>query len=118
MEKRLIHPQARVLIIDDEADICQLLKACLSKKTSEVEYALNLKDGLEKVKSFHPSIIFLDNNLPDGTGIDYISEIKKKNRGVFLVMISAMTHLRDKAMHAGANLFLEKPVSLKVIQEL
>jgi DNA-binding response OmpR family regulator len=114
----IIQPESKILIIDDEPEICVLLKSFLSKKSSEVDYALTLKDGMDKVKTLNPTVIFLDNNLPDGTGLEYIEAIKSNNENVYLVMLSAMTHLKDKAISAGANIFLEKPISLRTIQNL
>ena len=58
----------KVLIIDDEIDFCLLLKSYLSKLRYEVYYSNSLNEGVEQAKKINPSIIFLDNNLPDGLG--------------------------------------------------
>lgn len=106
-----------VLIIDDEEDLCLLLKNLLRKQSSAVDYALTLRSGLEKVSDLLPDIILLDNNLPDGSGLDQIETIRRLNAPSRILMISAMGHLREKALATGADAFFEKPISLSAIQE-
>jgi len=118
MKKILIQNDTRVLIIDDEEELCILLKAFISKKGAKVEYLLKLKDCLDKISTLKPNIVFLDNNLPDGIGLDFIERIKAIDKGIFLIMISAMTHLQEKALTNGADLFMEKPISFRAINEL
>ena len=107
--------ERKILIIDDEEDICLLMKNYLQRRQSEVKYALNLKDGLRMIEEFHPDIIFLDNNLPDGIGLEEIGAIKKGHNQVQLIMISAMNHLREAAFKEGADHFLDKPISFKAV---
>ena len=64
------------LIIDDEEDICMLLRMILKKHNIDVHVALNLEDGIRTTALVKPSVIFLDNNLPDGLGIENIGKIK------------------------------------------
>ena len=107
------------LIIDDEIDICMLLKNFLIKKSREVMYSTTLKEGLEKFREANPDLLILDHNLPDGHGIDYISKFKESHRGnnVFIIVISAMSNLRNKALENGADLFMEKPISFSKLNE-
>lgn len=58
----------KVLIIDDEEDLCLLIKTYLSRKDCEVFTAYSLSEGLKKLNDLLPDILFLDNNLPDGLG--------------------------------------------------
>lgn len=107
--------ERKILIIDDEEDICLLMKNYLQRRQADVKYALNLKDGLKLLEEFHPDIIFLDNNLPDGIGLEEIRTIKKSHNQIQLVMISAMNHLREAAFREGADHFLDKPISFKAV---
>ncbi len=108
----------RVLIIDDEEELCLLLGAFLRKRNIRVDYALTLKDGLLKVAQAQPDLILLDNNLPDGTGLEKIALMREIGQGVRIAMMSAMNNLREKALAAGAEAFLEKPVSFGAISHL
>ena len=61
-----------------------------------------------------PSLIILDNKLPDGYGVDYISHVKKKYPSVRIIMITGFdASVKDVAMENGADLFLEKPFTKK-----
>jgi DNA-binding response OmpR family regulator len=106
------------LIIDDEEDICILLSSYLRKKNIETHYSLNLKEGLKKISELRPSILFLDNNLPDGSGIDTIPLIRSLGQKIKIIVISAMTNLKEKAFSNSADAFIDKPISFESIQTL
>jgi DNA-binding response OmpR family regulator len=108
----------KAVIIDDEIDICLLLGMILKKQGINSLLAHNLTDGLEKVVSEQPMIVFLDNNLPDGQGIDQIATFREKVPKAKLFMISAMEGMSEKAIALGADGFLEKPLNMNKIMEL
>ncbi len=101
----------KLLIIDDEVDVCLLLKRILSRRFATIETAFALAEGLEKASTFQPDVILLDNNLPDGYGIEHIETFKNSIKSVQLVMISAMD-IRAEALAAGADNFMGKPIIL------
>ncbi|MCU0352643.1 MAG: response regulator [Cytophagales bacterium] len=106
-----------VLIVEDEREICLLLQKLLSTDSNSVECAFSLNEGIQKLLSIKPDVVLLDNNLPDGQGVDYIKEFKNGvNRKV--IMLSAMHNLREKAISQGVDCFLEKPVNIKTIRNL
>jgi DNA-binding response OmpR family regulator len=106
------------LIIDDEEDICILLSSYLRKKNIDAHYSLTLKDGLEKLAELKPSILFLDNNLPDGSGIETIPVIRAGNKKLKIIVISAMTNLKERAFANSADAFIDKPISFENIQTM
>jgi len=108
----------KAYIIDDEEDLCLLLQLNLSRKFKAVKYAVSLKQGINYLNKNKVDILFLDNNLPDGSGIDQIKTIRKKNPNAIIIIISALNLLRDSAMEAGADDFLGKPISFKHIGEV
>ncbi len=61
--------EKRILILDDEEEICFLLAALLSKMGYQTDYVHTLDDGIQKISSEQPfDLFFLDLNLPDGLG--------------------------------------------------
>jgi len=112
-----------ILILDDEVDICFLLGGFLKKHFNVVKsiHTINALH-LENLNDY--KIIFIDNNLPDGSGFDEIEQIKKNNNHINIVAISAFDTLteREYALSKGANLFLGKPFSqdqiLSVIENI
>lgn len=109
------HTHHKVLIIDDEEDICFLLKNILRKKNLEVFQASTLKEGFSKLAELHPFLLFLDINLPDGSGIDALEEIKKNYPLLKIIMISAYTQRHNDAKEEGVELFINKPFNKESI---
>ena len=100
----------KVLIIEDEGDMCLLLNILLNGKEMELDHVQNLKAAEEYLKNEQPSVVLLDNKLPDGFGIDFISFIKKNYPSIKIIMISGYDgSAKDVALENGADIFLEKP---------
>lgn len=99
------------LIIDDDIDLCLLLKAVLTNAVEDVLYVHNLQASLDFIRQNQPEVIFLDNNLPDGQGINYIREIKAISTGSLLIVISALAGAKKEALENGADIFIEKPLT-------
>lgn len=100
----------KVLIIEDEGDMCLLLNIILTGKELELEHVKNLSAAKEYLQQQQPAIVILDNKLPDGYGIDFISFLKQKYPSVKIVMISGFDgSAKDLALENGADIFLEKP---------
>lgn len=100
-----------ILIVDDEADISFLLAGLLRAKSHNAIYANCLSQGFEKLKQFTPSILFLDINLPDGSGLEAIRQFRALVPNIRIIMISAYDGVaeRTKAQQEGANGFISKP---------
>lgn len=109
----------KALIIDDEIDICYLLSGLLSNKKMEVEYVTTLSDAVVAIETYKPEIVFLDNRLPDGKGVDFAGYIKKKIPDVKVAMITAYDTPTDRnlALSRGIDFFLGKPFSRAKIYE-
>ena len=105
------------LIIDDELDICFLLKSILKKRDLDVNYVNRLEDAKIALKNNTPPIIFLDNHLPDGLGIDFISYVKANYPNTKIIMITAHDTPEDrtKAVQQGVDMFLGKPFTKDAI---
>jgi DNA-binding response OmpR family regulator len=109
--------QTKVLIVDDEADICFLFGNILRKRNLKTGFAYNLSEAIEYFRAEIPAMIFLDNSLPDGQGMDLIPYLKQHYPGTLVVMITANDSAMDKkrAFQLGADDFLGKPLSLELI---
>lgn len=107
----------RALIVDDEVDVCFLLSAILNCKNLQASYVNSIAEAKRVLIEERPSIIFLDNHLPDGFGISFIDEIKKINPFVKIVMITAYDTSvdRDKAYQEGVDYFIGKPFTRETI---
>ena len=108
----------KALIVDDEVDICFLLSGILRQKQLSPAFVNNLQSARESLKQDTPSILFLDNHLPDGFGLDFIQYVKTNYPEIKIVMITAHDGLteRKKAQAGGADLFISKPFTREVIE--
>lgn len=100
----------KVLIIEDEGDLCLLLNILLDEEGLEVDHVQSLKKAEEYLLQDKPSLILLDNRLPDGYGVDFLGFIKKEHPAAKVIMISGVdAAAQDVALENGADLFLKKP---------
>lgn len=116
----------KIVIIEDEKELGMLMRNFLIKQLdptniSKIEWVTSLTDGLSFIEEHLPDWIFLDNNLPDGKGIDKIESIKMlnaQNPNARIVMMSAMSHLKEEAFNKGVHFFLDKPISFGEIKDI
>lgn len=107
------------LIVEDEIDICFLLTGILKKRHFQSRFVNNLHEARNVLNNKHPSVLFLDNNLPDGQGIDFIQHIKNNHPSTRIVIITADDTLanKNKALSAGADFFIGKPFTMDAINK-
>ncbi len=106
--------EIRILVIDDEIDVCAMLVQVFEAFGYATQYATNGKDALELVKSFNPHFIFLDVIMPEMSGLDVLKEIRKINTSIKVFMISGMHDLgmAKEAMKLGAIDYIPKPIDI------
>jgi two-component system OmpR family response regulator len=112
---KIVENYKRALIIDDDDDLCQMLKTILSNTFDIVQYTHNLEMGKKLLSHSTPDVVFLDNNLPDGQGLSLIKYIKENLSSTAVILITAMGNSREKAIEYGADVFLEKPLTYSSI---
>jgi two-component system OmpR family response regulator len=115
--KTTINEPLKALIVDDEVDICFLLSGILRQKNVKPSFVNSLASAKQSLQQEIPSILFLDNHLPDGLGLDFIQYVKGTYPAIKIVMITAHDGLaeRKKAQAEGADLFISKPFTRDVI---
>lgn len=109
----------KVLIVDDELDICYLLSGILKQRNFRTGFVNSLSDAVNALRTDRPSLLVLDNHLPDGFGLDFIPYVKKNYPEVKVIMITAHDGSleRKKALEGGVDLFVSKPLSRKLIND-
>jgi DNA-binding response OmpR family regulator len=101
----------RILIIEDEIDLCLLLKDYFQRRNYDVSVAHTLNDGKALLNSASPNILFLDNNLPDGTGWASAPLIAMDFPEMFIVFISAFNPVLPQMPPNARYRTIEKPIS-------
>lgn len=109
--------KAPILVVDDEQDICFLLNTILRQKNINAVLAGSLEEAQKFIENDAPAMIFLDNHLPDGFGLDHIGKLKQKLPGSKIVMITAHDNPaeKEKAYREGADFFISKPFTKEMI---
>lgn len=115
MEKKL----GRVLVVDDERDILQIVKYNLELHGYEVDTAEHGVDALEKLKTFKPELILLDIMMPHKDGIQTCIEIRA-NPAYDDVLVIFLTALSDekseiRGLEIGADDYISKPIKPKLL---
>jgi two-component system, NtrC family, response regulator len=108
---------ARILIIDDDELICQSLSLVARQKGYEAASAYTLRDGLEKATTEPFDVVFLDVNMPDGNGLDFLSKLPKLASSPEIIIMTGYgdPHGAELAIKYGAWDYLEKGASVKEI---
>ncbi len=107
----------RALFIEDDIDIINLTKGMLESEGVDVDIAMSVKFGIEKIKTNKPDIVLLDLMLPDGDGREIVKWIKqnKNYSDIPIIVITAKSSEVDKVLllELGADDYLTKPFSVK-----
>ena len=106
-----------ILLIEDQVELCQILKDTLSLYGFEVTYALNGDDGYSLFTSLDPKIVIIDIMMPGSDGFSAVKQIRAVNKEVPVIMLTAKPLTDDlvKAFDLGCNDFIRKPF---VMEEL
>jgi two-component system response regulator PilR (NtrC family) len=110
----------KILIVDDEPDIRELLEITLGRMKLDTRSARNVKEAQEWLAREPFDLCLTDMRLPDGNGLELVQHIQKRHTQVPVAMITAHGSV-DTAIHAlkaGAFDFLTKPVDLGRLREL
>jgi two-component system, NtrC family, response regulator PilR len=107
-----------LLIIDDEASLRDFLSIVFEEDGWAVQTASSLAEARQAFAAHEPSVILCDLMMPDGTGMDFLREIKVQNGSVPVIMITAHTSTRSavEALKAGAHDYIAKPFDVEELK--
>lgn len=101
----------RILVIDDELELCELLKEVLEKTGYHVSIAVSSREGLNLVKKSEPDLIICDMIMDGMDGIDFLGKVREERKNIPVIIMSAYGSY-DKVVQAlelGAQDFIAKP---------
>jgi CheY-like chemotaxis protein len=110
----------KVLVVDDEIDLCELMKDEIEYAGFDVKIAANGIDALEILKEFPAFLIFTDINMPLMDGIELLEHIQKKDgiRPYIVICTGFGGYEKEHLIAKGALEFLEKPYSFSEIETI
>ncbi len=106
----------KVLVIDDDANIRDLISMYLKKENYDVQVAVDGQDGVSTFKTYEPDIVLLDIMMPGKDGWQVCREIREKSKKP-IIMITAKGETIDKVLglELGADDFIVKPLDMKEV---
>jgi len=117
-----VHPLKRILIVDDDPDIRQLLKMMLRIEGYDVVgEASNGMDVMKKIEKTMPGIVLLDICMPGSSGFEVLEQVLDKHKELKVIMISGSSTSEDvaRAIKKGAAGYIVKPFNTKnVVQNI
>lgn len=118
--KAAVQRTPRVLVVDDEPDILELLELTLLRMGLEVERASNVREAMQRLDNNSYNLCLTDMRMADGEGLDIVRHIAQHNLDVPVAVITAHGNLDNAvaALKAGAFDYLSKPVALDQLRAL
>ncbi|SAY51668.1 sigma-54-dependent transcriptional regulator [Neisseria weaveri] len=112
--------QNPVLVVDDEADIRDLMEMTLLKMGLQVQTAVGVEDAKEKLANNDYALVLTDMRMPDGSGLEVVNHINELELDIPVAVITAYgnAHQAVEALKAGAFDYLQKPITLSQLRSL
>jgi len=110
---------SRILIVDDEEDICSTLADFLGEKGYEIFTATSGEEALRLVKEVRPHLVLLDIRMPGMDGIEVLRRIRGLDQEAGIIMITAFhdIDIAQEALKLGASDFVTKPLEMSYLEE-
>jgi len=120
MEEKDKSERCKILVVDDEKDINQILVTFLSRHNFDIMSAYNGKEAIEITKKQRPDLILLDIVMPDMSGLDTLKKIKKIDENTKIIMLTAMEDEETirKSRELGADGYIPKPFTGKHLESV
>lgn len=116
-----VYEKLRIMVVDDELEIQKMIGRYLAFQPefadTDILYASSFNDAMEKLESLSPLVVLQDINLPDGNGLQFIKQAKRKYPVIQFIVITGASDL-DRVMEAlsfGAVDYIKKPLDLETL---
>lgn len=108
----------KLLVVDDEVDICDFVKNFFKERSFEVFVAYDGKEALAIVESRQPDIILLDMKMPVMDGMSFAKEMQRKDRKAKIIMVTAVDDVEkvEEAKKHGVVEYITKPLLLEQLE--
>lgn len=109
---------AKILIVDDEIEICDFLSEFFRDRNYDVVTASSGEEALIKIEKEKPNVLLLDVKMPGVNGLQVLQEVKQRYPKLKVIMVTAVetTDKIDEAFKLGADNYITKPLSLEYLE--
>lgn len=112
--------EKKILIFDDNEELLELCTIILEDMGCEIHTSTTTNNVEQQVTEYGPDLIFMDNWLPDVSGVDATKQLKanKDLRHIPVIYFSANNNVEELASEAGADDFLAKPFDISAMENI
>ncbi len=118
--KQIMSEPIKILIVDDEEDILEILKYNLEKEGYHVKTAMDGKEGLKKAEKFEPHLIILDIMMPEMDGVEVCERLRSQSKfeNTIIAFLTARSEsfTQVTALEMGGDDFINKPIKPNVLK--
>ncbi len=110
---------AKLLVVDDEIEICEFLKGFFQDRGYQVTTARSGEEAIAAIERERPDLMLLDIKMPGKDGIEVLREVKGRYPAVRVIMVTALetSEKIDQALRLGADNYTTKPLSLDYLEQ-
>ena len=111
--------EGRVLVVDDDPNVQEILREFLSAKGYEIITAGDGAEGLRRVKEERPHLILLDVQMPKMDGLEVLRRLREIDKEVSVIMITSVNEqeIARQAIELGAFDYIVKPLDLPYLEQ-
>ena len=108
----------KILVVDDDANICELLRLYLTKEGYQVTTANDGEEGLDKFNQVKPDMVLLDVMMPRMDGYEATAQIRKQSADVPIIAVTAFAFASDeqKVLSSGFDGYMPKPINARQLK--
>lgn len=108
-----------VIIYDDNQDLLEMCTLVLSTIDVAIVTRTNCNSVMEDLSTHQPSVVLMDNHIGAHSGVEVVQNIKASSfKNICTILFSANFHIRDLAIEAGADYYLEKPFNIHELRNI
>jgi len=109
----------KLLVVDDEVEICEFLKAFFEDRDYEVHTASSGSHAIEVLQTLNPQLILLDIHMPGVDGMRVLRHVKENYPQIKVIMVTAIETQEkiEEAIRLGADNYITKPLSLEYLEK-
>lgn len=109
----------KMLVVDDETEICEFLKIFFEERNFDVRTAYSGQEAIDAVRKINPDVVLMDIHMPGMDGLSALKQIKLAKPNLKVIMVTALETAEkiDEAMRLGADNYITKPLSLEYLEK-
>ena len=112
--------QVRILVVDDEPEMCHLIKQILKREGYQIDVSFSGIEALQKIKSFNYHLLLTDLEMPEVDGIELTRKAKKQNPEIRVIMVTgnATVDIDIQSLRHRIDGYIRKPFNISELRKV